>query len=317
MEWAGTRRTVLTAAALSLLSAGCRTKGEERTSEEPRSPFTGEQRIGDRVLAVKIDNVRPARPQTGLDQADLVYVEQVEAGLTRILAVFASRVPDEVGPVRSARESDLELLRQFDRPAFCYSGVQSRLRDRVESAHLIALPPGRLRDGYVRRSGRPAPHNLYLRPDAALRAASDASAPRDIGFRFGSAPGGGRKAEERTVRYPSASYGFNWSAEEERWRVSMDGEPAVTSGGTRLGAPTVVVQFVRIRSSAFGDRGGNNTPLTETVGSGRALVLRDGREYDARWSRPDAAGGTTFTGPDGRRLRFARGQVWVLLAPAD
>ena len=315
MVWTGTRRTVLTAAGLALLSAGCQVKGD-RTTEEPRSPFTGEQRVGDQVLAVKIDNVRPARPQTGLDQADLVYVEQVEAGLTRIMAVFASRIPGEAGPVRSARESDLELLRQFDRPAFCYSGVQSRLRDRVESAHLIALPPGRLPDGYVRRSGRPAPHNLYLRPEVALRAASDASPPRDIGFRFGSAPSGGRTAQERTVRYPAASYGFNWSADEERWLVSMDGEPAVTDGGDRLGPPTVVVQSVRIRSSAFGDRGGNNTPFTVTVGSGRALVLRGGREYDARWSRPDAAGGTTFTDADGRRLRFARGQVWVLLAPA-
>lgn len=272
MVWTGTRRTVLTAAGLALLSAGCQVKGD-RTTEEPRSPFTGEQRVGDQVLAVKIDNVRPARPQTGLDQADLVYVEQVEAGLTRIMAVFASRIPGEAGPVRSARESDLELLRQFDRPAFCYSGVQSRLRDRVESAHLIALPPGRLPDGYVRRSGRPAPHNLYLRPEVALRAASDASPPRDIGFRFGSAPSGGQTTRERTVRYPAASYGFNWSAGEERWLVSMDGEPAVTDGGDRLGPPTVVVQSVRIRSSAFGDRSGNNTPFTETVGSDRKSVV--------------------------------------------
>lgn len=315
MVWTGTRRTVLLAAGVSLLAAGCRTK-EERTDEVQRSPFTGEQGVGDKVLTVKIDNVQAARPHTGLDEAEIVYVEQVEAGLTRILAVFAARIPDLVGPVRSARESDLELLRQFDRPAFAYSGVQSRLRDRVESAHLVPLPPGRLRDGYERDPGRPAPHNLYLRADVAIRAASDASAPRDIGFRFGAAPSGGRRTEERTVRYPSARYTFNWSADEERWLISMDGEPATTSGGDRLGAPTVVVQHVRIRSSAFGDRSGNNTPFTETVGSGRALVLRDGREYEARWSRPEASGGTTFTDGDGRRLRFARGQVWVLLAPA-
>ncbi|HEV7627896.1 MAG TPA: DUF3048 C-terminal domain-containing protein, partial [Streptomyces sp.] len=62
-------------------------------------------------------------------------------------------------------------------------------------------------------------------------------------------------------------------------------------------------------------RSGSVTPFTETVGSGRALVLRDGKEYKARWSRPSADGGTTFTDDDGKRLPFARGQVWVALAP--
>jgi hypothetical protein len=95
----------------------------------------------------------------------------------------------------------------------------------------------------------------------------------------------------------------------------MDGAPARTTGAGPIGAATVVVQYVKIRDSEFGDRGGNVTPYTETVGSGRALVLRDGKEYEARWKRPSATGGTTFTDKDGKRLPFARGPVWIALAP--
>lgn len=322
MDWTGTRRTVLLTAGLSLLGAACESGdgggGGDGGDDGERSPFTGRKGAGDKVLAVKIDNVEAARPHTGLEKADIVYIEQVEAGLTRIMAVFASRLPSLVGPVRSARESDLELLRQFDHPGLAYSGVQSKLRSKIESAPLAALFPGRVREAYVRRGGRPAPHNLFLRPARALDsdAASDVGAPKDIGFRFGAAPKGGRKTSGRTVRYPSARYSFEWSAGRRRWLVSFDGSPARTTDDGRLEAATVVVQYVKIRDSELGDKGGNITPFTESVGEGRALVLRDGKEYEARWKRPSASGGTTFTDADGERLAFASGQVWVALAPS-
>jgi hypothetical protein len=326
MEWTGTRRTVLITAGLSLLAAGCESGsdgggggGGGGGDEDKRSPFTGLRAVGDKVFAVKIDNVEAARPHTALDKADIVYIEQVEGGLSRLLAVFASDFPSTVGPVRSARESDMELLRQFREPALFYSGVQSALQSKIESAPLKALPPGSLAEAYVRHSDRPAPHNLYLRPRkaASAKATSEVGAPRDIGFRFGSAPSGGRKTKERGVRYQAASFSFNWSAGKGRWLVSMDGEPARTVGGGQVGAATVVVQYVNVRSSKYHDRGGSVTPYTETVGKGRALVLRDGKEYEARWSRPSASGGTTFTDKDGKRMPFARGPVWVALAPRE
>jgi hypothetical protein len=95
----------------------------------------------------------------------------------------------------------------------------------------------------------------------------------------------------------------------------MDGRPA-TSGGARLGPATVVVQYTTIRASQFSDVLGNNSPYTQTVGSGRAVVLRDGQLYRGSWSRPSADGGTTFTGTGGRPLTFATGQVWFLYLPA-
>lgn len=280
------------------------------------SPFTGvPARIGP-VLAVKIDNVRAARPHTGLEAADIVYVEQVEAGLTRLLAVYSSQQPPRIGPVRSARESDVELLRQFGRPALAYSGVQTALKPFIEQAPLFALPPEKAREAYVRDRSRPSPHNLYLLPERALAAAPGADEARGIGFRFSStAPPGGRPIDTHTVPFRSARYAFTWSAPERRWLVSMDDTAAYTTDGERLGAPTVVVQYVTVRPSGFKDSGGNVTPYTETVGSGRALVLRDGKGYEARWNRAADTRGTSFTTLSGAPLTFAPGRVWVVLAP--
>ncbi|MFI7382226.1 DUF3048 domain-containing protein [Streptomyces sp. NPDC049813] len=270
---------------------------------------------GARVLAVKIDNVGAARPQTGLEDADIVYVEQVEGGLSRLMAVFGSRLPAVVGPVRSARETDLELLRQFDRPTLAYSGAQSRLRPLIDAAPLRAVaPPGASGGPYFRSGAKPAPHNLYLRPAKLSRPASGTGAGAAAGFRFAAAPpAGGRAETAHTVRFPAARFTFDWSAARRRWLVGMDGRAAVTADGARLAAATVVVQYVDVRASRFHDKLGSASPLSRTVGSGRAVVLRDGRAHDATWSRPGAAGGTTFTA-DGRPLPFAPGQVWVVFA---
>lgn len=278
------------------------------------SPFTGEKGTQHAVLAVKLGNTGAARPHTGLQAADLVYVEKVEGGLSRIMGVYASRTPDRIGPVRSARESDLELLRQFGHPALAYSGVRSALKDDLRKAPLSTVSTDRVPDAYLRSPGRASPNNLYLRPGAALDAAKKASKPRDIGFRFGPTPGGGEKDRTHTVRYPAATFGFQWSAGQERWLVSMDGAPARGTDGDRLGAPTVVVQYVTMRPSRFRDVAGAVTPYIESVGSGEAKVLRDGKAYDVRWKRPSASDGTAFTLPGGDRMPFDTGQVWIVFA---
>ncbi|WP_435971317.1 DUF3048 domain-containing protein [Streptomyces sp. Qhu_M48] len=280
-----------------------------------RSPFTGLPARPAPVLAVKIDNVGPARPHTGLGAADLIYVEQVEAGQTRLLAVYSSRLPDRVGPVRSARESDIELLTQFGDPALAYSGSQTALKPLLRAAPLHALPQEDAPRAFVRSAARAAPHNLYLLPGRALAAAPGTGPAQDIGFRFGPAPEGGTPVRERTVRYPAARYAFTWSAPDKAWRVAMDGRPARTTDTGPLKPATVVIQYVDIRPSRFHDFLGSVSPYTESVGSGTAVVLRDGRAHEARWSRPAATEGTAFTTPGGAPLAFAPGQVWVVLAP--
>lgn len=267
------------------------------------------------VLGVKLDNAAPARPHTGLEQADVVHVERVEAGLSRFLAVYASGLPDVVGPVRSARETDLELLAQYDDPVLAYSGAQSKLKPSINRAPLRPVPPEQLPGAYFRGTDRPLPHNLYLRPERVTDAAPELTDMDAASlYETGEAPAGGRKTGRRTVDMPAATFTFDWSAESRGWQVSMDGTPAI-SGGERLAPPTVVLQETVIRQGGFGDRWGNNSPFTETVGSGEATVLRDGRAYAAEWDRPTEADRTVFTTPDGEPMPLAEGQVWVVYVP--
>jgi hypothetical protein len=172
------------------------------------SPFTGERvtALGP-VLAVKIDNIAQARPQTGLTSVDIVYVLPVEGGLSRFLAVFSSHLPPVIGPVRSAREDDLELVRQFGRPAFAYSGATPHLLPFIHRARVVDLYAG-LTSGYYRSPSRVAPHNLYAHPAQLIAEAHGASTAHDIGFRFGPVPAGGQAAASRSVTYPAASFTF-------------------------------------------------------------------------------------------------------------
>ena len=279
------------------------------------SPFTGEPvpALGP-VLAVKIDNVKQARPSTGLRSADIIYVLPVEGGLSRLMAVFSSRFPRVIGPVRSAREDDLELMRQFGRPAFAYSGATPHLVPFIHRARVVDLYAGTA-SGYFRDPRRVAPHNLYARSAALLAQAPGASKAAGIGFRFGPLPADGRAVSSFSVSYPAASFTFRWSAPAGRWLVWMDGAAALATEGGQLGGVTVIIQYTVITTSRFLEYG-TRPPYAVSVGSGSAIVLRNGQAFDVRWSRPSADGGTTYTLPSGQRMTFAPGQVWVILAAA-
>ena len=282
------------------------------------SPFTGEPvKSLQRVLAVKIGNTLPERPATGLSKADIVYVIPVEGGLSRIMAIFSSHYPRVVGPVRSARQDDIKLLRQFGRPAFAWSGAQPRLLPVVEHSRIADLYAGiaRIAGDFYRSPDRAEPYNLYADAKTLVKDAPGASVARNIGFKFGPPPPGGHRRESASVSYPAASFRFTWSAAQHRWAVWMDGSPAYTTEqALQLSAPTVVIQHVVVGLSRYLEQGPMEPPYATTVGSGTALVLRDGEAFHARWSRPAAGGGTTFTTDTGQPMTFARGPVWIVYA---
>ncbi len=283
----------------------------QRASSRLVSPFTGEPiaKLGPELI-FKIDNVAQARPPTGLPKADIVYLLPVDGGLSRIFAVFSSHIPSVIGPVRSARAEDIRLLRQFGRPALAFSGAQPQLLPVVEHSPIIDLYAG-IVGGYYRDHSRTAPYNLYAQTRQLLAESKGASRARNIGFRFGPAPRGGEPTRSYRVTYPAASFTFRWSPSQHRWLSWMDGKPAYSAGGRQLGARTVVIQYVVVGLSHFRELG-IKPPYANTVGSGAAVVLRNGRAYRVHWSRPRADGGTVFTLPDGRRMPFARGQVWIV-----
>jgi hypothetical protein len=267
---------------------------------------------GPAMVAVKIDNVDDARPSTGLSGADAIYVEPVEAGLTRLVAVF-SRPPRVVGPVRSARQTDIALLTQYGRPTFAYSGSVPQLQGPINAASLINASQAAVPSAYFRGTTHAAPHNLFLHP-ASLPTGT--GSPEAV-LSTGPAPAGGAPTTDQQVRYPNASFDFRWSAATGRWLVSMDGTAYQCTDSGQLGAATVVLQQVTTHPEAFPeDSSGNVAPVALTVGSGSATVLRDGRSYSATWSRPTDAAPTRYSlAGSGQSLPLAAGQAWIVLVP--
>lgn len=267
------------------------------------------------VIAVKIDNVSDARPSTGLGRAQVVYVEPVEGGLTRIVAVFTPPFPSVIGPVRSARVTDLDLLGQYGRPVFAFSGSVPQLIPMLHRTSIIDASQGSVAKAYARQSTHPAPHNLYLHPDK-LPAASPPGQPP---LEFGAAPAGGAAATQQKVGYSAASFSFAWSASAGRWLVTMDGTPYRTTDAGQLGAATVVVQHVATHPEPWPeDSSGAIAPVAETVGTGSATVLRDGQSFAASWSRSAVDAPTRFTvTSSGADLPLANGPVWILLVPTS
>jgi hypothetical protein len=117
-----------------------------------------------------------------------------------------------------------------------------------------------------------------------------------------------------TVRYPATTFTFRWSARAGRWLVWMDGAAGEAAEGGQLGGKTVIIQYTRIATSRFEEYGGR-PPYAISTGSGTAVILRNGRAFTVHWSRPNLDSGTTFTLPDGQRMLFAPGQVWIMYAP--
>jgi hypothetical protein len=139
-----------------------------------------------------------------------------------------------------------------------------------------------------------------------------ASQAHDIGFRFGPPPPGGRAVSSQSASYSAARFTFTWSKAKNRWLVWMDGTRAQTTDAGQMSAATVVIQHTRVRTSGYLEWGRQRPPYAVTMGSGTAVVLRDGRAYQAHWSRPTADGGTTYTTGSGQPMTFAPGPVWVV-----
>jgi hypothetical protein len=274
------------------------------------------------VLVVKIDDTREAHPQIGLEDADIVYIEQVEGGLTRLAAIFSSTIPTHIGPVRSARISDIELLAQYGHVAFAYSGAQSKLRPEIASADLEDLGAQRQSSTiYTTDPTRIQPYAMVLRADLLMQLAKDKNLEiarsKPMGWSFGDAPAGGVAINSVHISWPASSYDARWSEAERRWLLDHSSEPDIAASGKHLGPVTLVIQLVSITDSIYQDKVGGVTPFSATVGEGRGYILRDGRAFAALWSRLDANSGTQWRTETGEEISFAKGQIWVALTDKE
>ena len=267
---------------------------------------------GKPVVMVKYGNSRPDRPHYNLNQADLIYVEEVEWGLTRIAAMFNTKFPSVVGPTRSARISDLELLEQFTNPGLAYSGANDVLLKAIRKSQSISLSPSDRSTFYYRNLSKSAPHTQLLRLASMLEKETKLAPIKDIGLTFNAAPAtGGTKTTYFQAAWSSARVSGSWTGKS--WTISFDGSihrDAVNKGF--LTPKTIVLQYVERKETKYGDKFGGKTPLLKTVGSGRAIVLRNGQSFDGTWSRPTKEAGTIFSFA-GSQLAFDVGQVMIVL----
>ncbi len=288
-----------------------------RPSATPTPPATLSPLTGLRVAAlgpvvgVKVDNVG-SFGQNGLNAADVVYCEEVEGGLTRLLAIFSSSLPTAVGPVRSGRQSDLELLGEYGRIAMAFSGANVAVAEQFRAANLVDDSYDDVTGAYHFDTDRPKPYQFLVdvRSLAQQHPGVDA---KDVGFRFGAVPpGASGPATSFSVHYPDttisgATSGPGYAIARVGRTLSTDGVPVT--------ATNVLLQYVSVHSTGYTDHNGDATPYSQTVGSGRAVLLRGGHAYPGTWSRTRAAAPTTWAAAGGGALRLAPGRTWVLLVP--
>lgn len=266
------------------------------------------------AIAVKVSNSPDARPQVGLDRADIVVEERVE-GITRFVAVFHSTPSEPVGPVRSARDTDIDLLGALGRPVFVWGGANEGVAARVEGANVVSfnVDPDAAEDKY-RDDARSAPDNLFIdSTDAFWAKAGDAtpavapipvpsSAPAE------EAPLPGTPTPAVAVDYGGTEADFVWDPGRSGWARLQDGTPHVVDDGTVI-APTNVVLLVTPYGTAPSDP---SSPIALTTGTGDATVLIGGNAVDATWSRPTPTDPYTLTDDaTGEPLVLAPGRTWI------
>lgn len=282
-------------------------------------PLTDQTRLARPALVVKIENAPASRPQSGLDVADIVYEEIVEGGITRFLAVFHSNDADVVGPVRSLRPSDPDIIAPFG-GLFAYSGGIPNFIDVLRKTPGITdVGVDLLDEGpdkpYTRRAGRTSPNNLYT-ATSKLYAKAPAAGVNPPG-RFAEflpdgqafAPAGATPATSLTATIGITNVVYTYDGRSSTYRRGGLVE------GTGVAAPTnLIVQFTSYEETDETDLTNTTVEKAVTVGSGDAIVMVGGMAVRGRWSRPTATSFTTYTDGAGTPITLAPGRTWVALA---
>lgn len=311
------RRALIAAISALLFLTGCSLSDlpfVESSPEPERNVLTGDVGSNQKVIAVKFDDTRAAHPQEGVEAADVVFITQVEAGLTRLMGIYSSSYPEQVGPVRSARISDIDILAQFGRVGFMYSGAQSKLRPVLAAANIENLSAERNPPSiYFNDPDRIAPYAMMVRIPLLLEKAEKVDLVKSVGWTHGEISDNALPVERVKILWPNASYEAIWNKELKRFDLNFDREANFAKSGDRLGSNMMVIQFVEITPSEYGDKYGGVTPKSKVVGSGKALLLRDGTITEVLWSREDATSPTKWSLPNGEEAYFAIGQKWFFL----
>lgn len=263
------------------------------------------------ALVVKIDNHPKARPQWGLNQADIVFEENVEM-LTRFAAVFHTNDSDPVGPIRSGRKQDVDLLESLNAPLFAWSGGNSEVTKLIRASTMVDLSHSSANDegGYRRESSRSAPHNLLADTSKLWTLAPEGAAPPPAQFAYRAAdesiPATARETAGIKLSMDGVRVLWEWSSEFSRFLRSQDDKPHVDVDDVRVNAANVVVLYVQYSKSGY-------SPVAKTIGSGEAWVFTAGKLFQGTWERSDAGVPFLLKDTAGTEIALTPGNTWVEL----
>jgi hypothetical protein len=298
-------------------------EGTVTTEAAPLAPLTGLPDANGATksrpsLAVKIDNAPDARPQAGLDVADVVYEEVVEGGTTRFIAILHSAAPPLAGPVRSVRPMDPDILAAYH-GLFAYSGGIPAFVSLMRKAPVQDVNVDVATDAYSWDKSRRAPHNTFISPEKLWpKAKGDNAAPPQAMFEYRAtgAPFGDADAAGVSITYgPRAGATYDWDAPSATWKRTQNGTPHMTASGAQVAPDNLVIQFVTTRTLGYRDQSGTNVVESEVVGSGDAWILSGGRITKGKWSKSSQTAVTKYTDAAGNPVKLAAGRTWVHFAP--
>jgi hypothetical protein len=274
------------------------------------------------ALVVKVGNDERARPPAGLGDADVIFEEKVEGPFSRFAAVFHSRLPDAVGPVRSGRSTDVAIVADLNRPLFAFSGANGHFLGLLRAAPLVDVGAEVRPDAYQRRGDRPAPYNLWAFPSRLVEPLPEGASPPGPRFTYRADPGPvpGAPAVGR-LDYdfggPGDRIAFTWDGDRHGWARTQNGTPHVDTGGEVLAPANVIVQLVGYTDTGERDVAGTPVPEATLIDTGPAWVFTGGALVKATWSRPDPARPVEYRALDGSPVSLVPGQTWVALVPAE
>jgi hypothetical protein len=282
------------------------------TGEDP-----GEVDTARPAVAVKIENSPQARPQSGLEDADLVFEERVEGGITRFLVVYHCGTTRKAGPVRSGRFDDPKLAKPFTR-LLVASGSNSIVEREMGKQGMVYLDEDATEGLFRDPPGVLDVHSLFANVTGLRKAAEKRNirAPRADVFEFGEVPGDAKDAKKVTLNFvESNTIEYRWGGGE--WKRLEAGAPFLAATGKQIAVPNLLIQRVRVdNSDSIVDVAGNPSPdISLAKTKGKLLLFRDGVAIKGRWRMGEVGDPIRYEDENGNPLQFATGPIWVELVP--
>lgn len=301
-------------------------KGETTTTvPKQASPLTGlpiDASIAERpIVMVKIDNSDPGRAaQRGVHKADVLVEEKVEGTVTRFIAMYQSE-DDLVGPIRSVRTTDADIVAAFPGSVFTYAGGAGKAIASLKGTPVTKVSEEDGSAPFSYPAGHKRPYALFAKTERLREEADDdAGAPPPFlsflseGEAF-TAPTATPVTKATVVFGSLTTAGLQWDAASSTWLRTTNGKPHLIKEGSQLAFKTVIVQLVPYRSAGYLDASKHKVDEAVVTGTGNAVILINGMQLKARWSKPSARAMTTYTDEAGTPIRFPQGQTLVMLPP--